>query len=128
MSIDEIEVHESGWLREARHNPCLMRPVSAIAMLVIALVSFITMLLYIPSFVLGFLISPLARRSAWFIEFLYPLGLARWGHFFLVKSALNSKHDVMVDIRERLNNALRSSRVVSIFTCYHSFWTILPIW
>jgi len=91
-STYEMEGRESGWIREARHNPCLMRPVSALAMLIIAVVSFITMVLYIPSFVLGFLISPLTRRTAWFIEFFYPLGLARWGHFFLVKSASRSKH------------------------------------
>ena len=93
MSVEEVEIRESGWLREARHNPCLMRPISAIAMLLILLVSGITMLLYIPSFLLGLLISPLARRTAWFIEFFYPLGIARWGHFFLVKSASKNKDD-----------------------------------
>lgn len=89
---DDIEIRESGWLREARHNPCLMRPVSALVMFILMLVSAITMLLYIPSFVLGFLVSPLARRTAWFIEFFYPFGIARWGHFLLVKSASKSKH------------------------------------
>lgn len=91
--IDDDEVRESGWLREARHNPCLMRPVSAITMLIIMVVSAITMLLYIPSFLLGLLISPLARRTAWFIEFFYPLGIARWGHFLLIKSASKNKHN-----------------------------------
>lgn len=92
-SSTEDDYRESGWLREARHNPCLMRPVSALVMLIIALVSCVTMVFYIPAFFLGLLISPLARRTSWFIEFLYPLGLARWGHFFLVKSASKSKQD-----------------------------------
>ena len=85
------EPNDSGWLREARHNPCLMNPLSAIMMFIVLLVSGLTMLLHIPAFLLGLLVSPIVRRTAWFIEFLYPTGIARWGHFFLVKSALKSK-------------------------------------
>ena len=85
------KTHDSGWLREARHSPCLMNPVSAIMMFILLLVSALTMLLHVPAFLLGLLVSPIARRTAWFIEFLYPTGIARWGHFFLVRSALKSK-------------------------------------
>lgn len=38
-----------------------------------------------PEFLLGFLLSPLLRRGTWFIEFLYPMRLAGWGHFFLLR-------------------------------------------
>lgn len=50
-----------------------------------------------PEFLLGFLLSPLLRRGTWFIEFLYPMRLAGWGHFFLLRlggkgrDALHSK-------------------------------------
>jgi glyoxylase-like metal-dependent hydrolase (beta-lactamase superfamily II) len=67
-----------------------MNPLSAIMMFIFLLVSGITMLFHIPAFFLGLAVSPIARRTTWFIEFLYPTGIARWGHFFLVKSATKS--------------------------------------
>jgi glyoxylase-like metal-dependent hydrolase (beta-lactamase superfamily II) len=68
-----------------------MNPLSAIMMFVLLLVTGITMLFHIPAFLLGLVVSPIARRTAWFIEFLYPTGIARWGHFLLVNSATKSK-------------------------------------
>ena len=60
-------------------------------MFIVICVAGITLIFHIPAFVLGLLVAPLARRTPWFIEFLYPTGLARWGHFLLINSALNSK-------------------------------------
>ena len=71
--------------REWRHSPCLMRPLSALVLFLLATFSLIVVILSVPSYLIGFILAPLAQRSHWFVEFLYPLGIARWGHLLLVK-------------------------------------------
>jgi glyoxylase-like metal-dependent hydrolase (beta-lactamase superfamily II) len=87
--------NDNGWfylgteLREFRHNPCLMRPVSLVMIVLFAAFMLITLALQLPALVLGLILAPLLQRSAWYVEFLYPLPLGRWGHFFLM--GLSSK-------------------------------------
>jgi len=79
-------------LRELRHNPCLMRPLTALILVTLSLLMLVSLLFQFPGFLLGFLLAPLSRRSAWFIEFLYPSSLARWGHIFLVRLGSRSRN------------------------------------
>jgi glyoxylase-like metal-dependent hydrolase (beta-lactamase superfamily II) len=76
-------------LREYRHNPCLMRPVSLVMFLIFGLFLFVTLLLQVPALILGLILAPILQRSSWYVEFLYPLPIGRWAHFFLM--GLSSK-------------------------------------
>ncbi|KAG7353800.1 hydroxyacylglutathione hydrolase [Nitzschia inconspicua] len=76
-------------LREFRHNPCLMRPVSLVMIVIFGAFTMITLLLQVPALVLGLVLSPILQRSSWYVEFLYPLPVGRWAHFFLM--GLSSK-------------------------------------
>jgi glyoxylase-like metal-dependent hydrolase (beta-lactamase superfamily II) len=76
--------------REARHNPCLMAPLSLFLFVIFALFFLLTLLFQFPTLLLGLLLSPLLQRAPWYIEFLYPFGIAKWGHFFLMRGS-NSK-------------------------------------
>lgn len=52
----------------------------------------VTLLFQCPTLLLGLLLSPILQRTPWYIEFLYPMGIAKWGHFFLMSHA-NRKSD-----------------------------------
>jgi hypothetical protein len=73
-------------LRELRHNPCLMSPVTYGMLFVICLVWIITTLLKLPGLILGYFMAPLMHRFPFVIEFLYPTGLGRWVHFFIIRT------------------------------------------
>jgi glyoxylase-like metal-dependent hydrolase (beta-lactamase superfamily II) len=76
-------------LREFRHNPCLLRPVSLVMIVIFGAFMLITMLSQVPTLVLGLVLAPILQRSSWYVEFLYPLPIGRWAHFFLM--GLSSK-------------------------------------
>eukprot|EP00551_Chaetoceros_affinis_P010751 CAMPEP_0203675126 /NCGR_PEP_ID=MMETSP0090-20130426/18926_1 /ASSEMBLY_ACC=CAM_ASM_001088 /TAXON_ID=426623 /ORGANISM="Chaetoceros affinis, Strain CCMP159" /LENGTH=806 /DNA_ID=CAMNT_0050541201 /DNA_START=214 /DNA_END=2634 /DNA_ORIENTATION=- len=81
-------------LREWRHSPCLMAPTSAIMLLIILIFSLVTLLLQIPGIVIGILLGPFMSRGNWLVEFLYPWGLARWGHLKLLQWGSKTKNGV----------------------------------
>jgi len=86
---------ENSWpqiFREWRHDPCLMRPVSAIFLALLCLSWFIAAILQFPGLVIGVLLSGIAARFQFVIEFLYPTGLGRWVHLLLVKTIERSRH------------------------------------
>ena len=61
-------------LRELRHNPCLMAPLSAILLMAVALLSLVTLALRIPALLLGALLSPALARSSWLVgKYMYML-------------------------------------------------------
>jgi glyoxylase-like metal-dependent hydrolase (beta-lactamase superfamily II) len=68
-----------------------MSPLALTSLLIIGTFSLVGLLLQFPTLVIGFILSPLISRSAWVIEFLYPLGIGRSAHCFLV-SLMNSKN------------------------------------
>lgn len=78
-------------LREYRHNPCIMGPVTAIIVLLILLVGGLGLLLKAPIVLLTLLLSPALGRFNLIIEFLYPTALGRWVHLTLVKLMLKSR-------------------------------------
>ena len=82
-------------LREFRHNRCLMTPVTVFMFLVCGCFLLVTLVLQVPGLVLGLLLAPILSRNAWYVEFLYPWGIARWAHFFLMSRA--SKRGRVVD-------------------------------
>ena len=67
-------------LREGRHNPCLMRPVTALVLVVLMLFWLVVALLRIPTLLLSFLLAGVLQRFPLVIEFLYPTSLGRWIH------------------------------------------------
>jgi len=87
----------SNMWREARHNPCLMTPLSAILLLLVCILSLATLALQVPTFVLGILLAPLTARFQWLVEFLYPAGIARWGHLALLRMGAKSRNGVNLD-------------------------------
>eukprot|EP00550_Attheya_septentrionalis_P004676 CAMPEP_0198291618 /NCGR_PEP_ID=MMETSP1449-20131203/9097_1 /TAXON_ID=420275 /ORGANISM="Attheya septentrionalis, Strain CCMP2084" /LENGTH=924 /DNA_ID=CAMNT_0043990287 /DNA_START=97 /DNA_END=2871 /DNA_ORIENTATION=+ len=88
-------------LREFRHTPCLMNPASAMLLVVMCGLSLVGMILHLPEMLIGLLMAPVLRRGIWLVEFLYPTGIARWGHFYLLKwsdkskNKLNPRHGIM---------------------------------
>jgi glyoxylase-like metal-dependent hydrolase (beta-lactamase superfamily II) len=71
-------------LREMRHNPCMMTPMSLGMFVIFGLFMLGTLLLQVPALLLGLLLAPILQRSSWYVEFLYPWGIARWAHFLLI--------------------------------------------
>jgi glyoxylase-like metal-dependent hydrolase (beta-lactamase superfamily II) len=92
---EDNDVDEDKWfylgsqLREFRHNPCLMRPVSMVMIVIFGSFMLITLLLQVPTLVLGLVLAPILQRSSWYVEFLYPLPIGRWAHCFFM--GLSSK-------------------------------------
>jgi glyoxylase-like metal-dependent hydrolase (beta-lactamase superfamily II) len=76
-------------LRQARHNPCLMRPATAALLLVFAIVYAVTALFKLPLFLLSRVLQPILRKFLWVIEFIYPTALGRWVHISLVKMLMS---------------------------------------
>lgn len=74
-------------LREWRHNPCIMQPTSLVMFIIFGMFMLVTLILQAPTLLLGLLLSPILSRSAWFVQFLYPWDIARWAHFFLIRSS-----------------------------------------
>lgn len=68
-----------------------MQPVSLVMFLVFGIFMFITLLLQVPTLFLGLILAPILSRSSWYVQFLYPWDIARWAHFFLIKSVLRRK-------------------------------------
>lgn len=83
--------------RECRHSPCLMTPLSAIILLLICIFSLATLVLQFPTFIIGLFLAPLTTRVTWFVEFLYPLGLARWGHITLLRMGAKGRNGVTLN-------------------------------
>jgi glyoxylase-like metal-dependent hydrolase (beta-lactamase superfamily II) len=73
------------WLREWRHNACLMRPVTAILVLLVCLLSLAVFVVRFPTIVLGWLIFPILSRLYWVVEFWYPTSLGKFCHVTLVR-------------------------------------------
>ena len=72
-------------LRECRHNPCFMRPITAGVFLVIAIFWIVITVLRLPTMVLGLLLSPLLNKFYWVVEFWYPTGLGKQLHFWMIR-------------------------------------------
>mmetsp|Transcript_8215 Transcript_8215/g.23618 ORF Transcript_8215/g.23618 Transcript_8215/m.23618 type:complete len:762 (-) Transcript_8215:168-2453(-) len=77
--------------RQFRHNPCMMSPISLFMTVFVGLVMFVTVLFQAPVFLLGLITSPLLARTAWLVEFLYPWGVARWAHFYLIRKSSRTR-------------------------------------
>jgi len=77
-------------LREWRHNPCLMRPLSALLLIVFAAFWLVVTVLKFPTLVLGLLLSPILQRFNWVIEFWYPTAVGKWMHLTLVRLSQRS--------------------------------------
>ena len=90
---EEDEYSLGSRLREYRHNPCLMAPVSLAMLIVFGLFMLMTLLLQVPTLVVGFLLAPILSRSSWYVEFLYPWDIARWAHFLLIRNAPKKDRD-----------------------------------
>ena len=72
-------------IREYRHTPCLMTPLTTFVILAILISSLVSLLFAIPQFVLGIFLGPLIRRQFWLVEFLYRWDIVGWGHVKLME-------------------------------------------
>ena len=77
--------------REIRHSACLMAPVTALMVVTVGLLMLIGLVFQLPTFLLGLVMSPLMKRMPWFVEFIYPMGIARWVHVLLMRWGLKSR-------------------------------------
>jgi glyoxylase-like metal-dependent hydrolase (beta-lactamase superfamily II) len=78
-------------LREIRHNPCFMRPISALVLFVVLLFWLIVAALKFPTLILGLVLSPLLSRFHWMIEFWYPTGIGKHLHFWMIRLSQRSR-------------------------------------
>ena len=85
------DIFLGSWMREWRHSPCLMQPVSLTMFFIFGLFMVVTLLLQLPGLILGLILSPILQRSTWYIEFLYPLPIGRWAHFLLMKATASRR-------------------------------------
>ncbi|VEU37634.1 unnamed protein product [Pseudo-nitzschia multistriata] len=93
---DEEEKYTSeAWgnvFREFRHSPCMMRPATMLMILALAVFFTVTLAFQIPGMVLGLFMAPILNRSSWYVEFLYPLPISRWGHMLLMSFTSKMRH------------------------------------
>ena len=80
--------------REFRHSSCFMRPISLVMIFLMVMYFGITLLFQFPGWVLGMIMAPILQRNSFYIEFLYPLPIGRWGHFVLMKFTSKMRHKV----------------------------------
>lgn len=73
--------------REMRHSPCFMAPMSLLFFFFFGIFALFNLLLSFPGLILGLILAPILHRNAWYVEFLYPWNIARWGHFLLISSS-----------------------------------------
>jgi glyoxylase-like metal-dependent hydrolase (beta-lactamase superfamily II) len=72
------------WFREMRHSPCFMAPLSLFFFFIFGIFAFLNMMIAFPGLILGLILSPILQRNSWYVEFLYPWNIARWGHLLLI--------------------------------------------
>lgn len=72
-------------LREYRHAPCFMTPLSTLVLLAVLCSSLVSLLFIIPQFMIGLLLGPLVRRHFWLVEFIYRWDVVGWGHVKLME-------------------------------------------
>mmetsp|Transcript_14776 Transcript_14776/g.23282 ORF Transcript_14776/g.23282 Transcript_14776/m.23282 type:complete len:778 (-) Transcript_14776:24-2357(-) len=84
---DNEEFYFGSLVREYRHNPCLMAPLSLGMFVIFGLFMLFTLLIQVPTLVLGLVLAPILQRSSWYVQFLYPWGIARWAHLLLIRHA-----------------------------------------
>lgn len=79
-------------LREFRHSPCMMRPISIVMIFLLGMFLFVTLIFQCPALLLGFLLSPVLKRNSWYVEFLYPMPIGRWAHLLLMSFTSRLRH------------------------------------
>ena len=89
---------------------------------------FFTAILNFPSLVIGFILSPIAlSRGTWLNEFLYPLGIARWGHLLLIRLTSGSGSSSCKDKANRYHSRTLEQRIEVVLgrVFYTSITTII---
>jgi hypothetical protein len=104
------------WLREWRHNPCLMRPVTAILVLLVGLLSLTVFVVRFPTIVLGWLFSPILSRLYWVVEFWYPTSLGKFNAPAVSRKVTPKTTLVKVCTREHWKRGLKWFLDGSMFT------------
>ena len=77
VKVDGLSFFQT--LREYRHAPCFMTPLSTLVLLAVLCSSLVSLLFFIPQFMIGLLLGPLVRRQFWLVEFLYRWDVVGWG-------------------------------------------------
>lgn len=97
--------------REWRHNPCIMRPTSALVMFVILLFWMISLALRFPTFLLGMVMGPVFARSQWAIEFIYPMDMMRWAHLYVIRLLQRTRKSKPDDINKGFHSRAMETRI-----------------
>ncbi len=93
----EYDYHAQGWgsvFREFRHSSCMMRPLTLVMILSVVVFFSMTLIFQVPGLLLGVLMAPILKRNLWYVEFLYPLPIGRWGHFLLMSFTSRMRHKI----------------------------------
>lgn len=88
-----------------------MRPVTGVMLVLVALVWLITALLKLPGLILGFLMRPVTHRLQFVVEFLYPDGVGRWVHFFILRTVQRGKKQRSDDKNRGYHSRAAETRV-----------------
>lgn len=108
---NETEIGDEDTFRAWRHNPCLMRPVSALMLFIFGIFTFVTMLLSFPGMLLGLMLRPIASRLLWIVEFWYPLPIGRSIHFGLLRLAERSRNFDPFDKNKGFHSRATETRI-----------------
>jgi glyoxylase-like metal-dependent hydrolase (beta-lactamase superfamily II) len=99
-------------LREIRHNPCFMRPITTIVLLCIVICSIIITILRFPTLLLGFIATPLLNKFYWVVEFWYPTGIGKQIHFWMIRlSSSSNKKGTKADANRGYHSRCTETRI-----------------
>ena len=88
-----------------------MGPVSAGMIVLMAILALCVFVLKFPALIIGIFLHPLANRFPWVIEFLYPTGLGRWVHFFILRLAQRARRSKPTDKNYGYHSRTIESRI-----------------
>jgi glyoxylase-like metal-dependent hydrolase (beta-lactamase superfamily II) len=101
-------------LRELRHNPCCMRPLTAVILMVALLFWMMVAVLKFPTLILGVVLSPILTRFQWLIEFWYPTGIGKQLHLWMIRLSLRSHPRDTTDANRGFHSRCTETRIEMI--------------
>lgn len=108
----DLQMALGSFLRNTRHNRWLMIPVTLIMMILLIILGLVRFITQIPAIILNLFIAPISRRASLFIEFLYPMGIARWGHLLIMKWGSRGRNAVILSSKKKGEGLAMHSRAI----------------
>ena len=117
---------KEGWslrqtFREWRHSPRCMVPISVILISSLTIFALALRISRLPLVLLNLLLcAPVMKRTNWFVQFLYPFNIAKWGHIFLVRFSMrgnkNTFHTRAIEQRVEVFKRRVYIHTIPVFT------------